>query len=304
MSQVRGRQVRLYLVDGTASGIVTAEIVNWTGIVIAAPRDRLIDVMSREDARRTGVYFLFGDVTQVGALRDVYVGEADDVGKRINQHAKADGKDFFERFCVIVSKDFNLTKAHSRYLESRLTEIARSAGRSSVLNANEPPSGRLPEADISDMEFFLDQVQIVLPVLGFDTLKPALSTSSNKSSGRAIDEGLKLYLRKGKMGMEAKAIQINGETVVLSGSKAKLDPEYALNQYGDLRETLIQNGTLVERDGWLVLTKNHAFSSPSAASAVLYGRNDNGRTSWIVEATGQTLKEYEAVAAEKGDLTP
>ncbi|RLQ89380.1 GIY-YIG nuclease family protein [Notoacmeibacter ruber] len=293
-----GRQVRLYLVDGSASGVVTAEIINWTGIVIAAPRDRLTDVLSREDARKTGVYFLFGDVTQIGAMRDVYVGEADDVGRRISQHAKDDGKDFFERFCIIVSKDFNLTKAHSRYLERRLAEIARNAGRSNVLNANEPPAGRLPEADISDMEFFIEQIKIILPVLGFDTLRPALSQSHSQAAELRAPSGIALYLRRGRMGMEAEAIQLDGETVVLAGSKAKLDPSYASDQYSELRKALIGNGTLCESEGWLVFKKNHAFSSPSAASAVIYGRSDNGRNSWIVKATGQTLKEYETSSAE------
>ena len=36
-----GRSVRLFLADGTSTGIVTAEIMNWTGHVIAAPRTRL-----------------------------------------------------------------------------------------------------------------------------------------------------------------------------------------------------------------------------------------------------------------------
>lgn len=35
----------------------------------------------------------------------VYIGETDNVGKRLVQHNKDDGKDFFDRFCVVTSKD-------------------------------------------------------------------------------------------------------------------------------------------------------------------------------------------------------
>ena len=38
MSQ--GRSIRLFLVDGTPHGLLTAEIMNWTGKVIVAPRTR------------------------------------------------------------------------------------------------------------------------------------------------------------------------------------------------------------------------------------------------------------------------
>ena len=51
----KGRSVRLYLVDGTATGILTAEIINWTGHVLVAPRTRLEAVLDRAELRRTGV---------------------------------------------------------------------------------------------------------------------------------------------------------------------------------------------------------------------------------------------------------
>ena len=58
---VDGRSVRLYLVDGSPTGILTAEIMNWTGHALVAPRSRLGEALSRDEASRTGVYFLVGD---------------------------------------------------------------------------------------------------------------------------------------------------------------------------------------------------------------------------------------------------
>lgn len=36
-----GKQIKLFLVDGTPGGLSTAEITNWTGHVLTAPRSQL-----------------------------------------------------------------------------------------------------------------------------------------------------------------------------------------------------------------------------------------------------------------------
>ena len=50
-------------------------------------------------------------------------------------------------------------------------------------------------------------------------------------------------------------------------------------------------------DGYLRLTQDYKFSSPSTAAAVLLGRNANGRIEWKT-ATGETLKEIQEKAVE------
>ncbi|CAO5157207.1 hypothetical protein FAIPA1_10131 [Frankia sp. AiPs1] len=42
-----GKQVRLFLVDGTPGGLMTAEIMNWTGHVLKGKRERLGDIRAR-----------------------------------------------------------------------------------------------------------------------------------------------------------------------------------------------------------------------------------------------------------------
>jgi hypothetical protein len=54
----------------------------------------------------------------------------------------------------------------------------------------------------------------------------------------------------------------------------------------------LQNGTLVEKDGRLVFTKDTEFDSPSAAASVIQGGGANGLIAWKDE-TGKTLKEIE-----------
>ena len=110
------------------------------------------------------------------------------MGDRLRQHARAEeqgGKDFWDRAIVLTSKDANLTKAHARYLESGFIALAQQARRSRLVNGT-PAAASLPEADVSDMEYFIAQAKIILPVLGVNILRarPAL-LSSLRALGRA-----------------------------------------------------------------------------------------------------------------------
>ena len=123
----QGRSIRLFLVDGTPNGLLTAEIMNWTGHVLTGPRSKLSELVQRRECARTGVYFLIGPDPDDPLRHHVYVGESDDVAQRLKQHNRSEdqgGKDFWEKVCLVTSKDQNLTKAHVKYLESKLIAIA------------------------------------------------------------------------------------------------------------------------------------------------------------------------------------
>lgn len=296
---VPARSVRLFLVDGSASGIITAEVVNWTGHLLVAPRARLAEVLERQEAKKTGVYFLFSELSELGGRRPVYIGESDDVGRRIGQHSRNSDRDF-ERFCIVTSKDLNLTKAHARFLENRLTAVAQASGRAEVLNTLEPAAGVLPESDVADMEYFIEQVRLVLPVLGYDVLKEPFVDRVQDVAQFLADpttpvQDVRLQLRSSRIGLKASAIEREGEVIVHAGSLADANPEFAMNQYGALRDRLIAEGTLqpTEDGSFLQFTSAAVFNSPSAAAAVIYGRNANGRTSWLLEGTSRTLRDYQ-----------
>jgi hypothetical protein len=57
-----------------------------------------------------------------------------------------------------------------------LITLAGEADRATIHNGTAPPIPPLPEPDIADMEYFISQMQLVLPVLGFNFLqaKPGL----------------------------------------------------------------------------------------------------------------------------------
>lgn len=157
--------IRIFLVHGDAKRLRTAELSNWTGKAVAAPRNEFDGLISREEATGSGVYFLTGSDPETGR-NAVYVGEAESIRDRLKSHLE---RDFWNHVIFFVSKDENLTKAHIRFLEGRLIEQAKLAARSVVTN-NQGSGARLPESDREDMEIFLEKIHQLLPALGADFL--------------------------------------------------------------------------------------------------------------------------------------
>lgn len=300
----KGRSIRLFLADGTPGGIITAEIMNWTGHVVMAPRSRLPDLLKRSEAGRTGVYFLTGADPGGAATPVLYVGETDNVGKRLAQHAKDESKDFWDKACIVTSKDHNLTKAHARYLESRLIAVAAAGGRVKLANGTAPDPTLLPEADIADMEFFIEQLRVVLPVLGLDFLREASSivvaaaaegteATGTPSPAAPATAEFELYSRKHEL--RASAREVAGEFIVLAGSQAQarwIGMED--HSYSALHRQLLETGVLVPSgSGPLCFARDYAFASPSAASATVLGRADNGRRSWRLKGTDIAYHDWQ-----------
>src|SRR2546430_11096911 len=115
--------IKLFLPRGDAKSLRTAEISNWTGKAIAAPRTELDELLQREELDKAGIYILTGADPVSGSPR-AYIGEAEVIRDRLKQHKT---KEFWVSAIVFVSKDENLTNAHVRYLESSLLNEARQA---------------------------------------------------------------------------------------------------------------------------------------------------------------------------------
>ncbi|QOJ04349.1 MAG: GIY-YIG nuclease family protein [Planctomycetia bacterium] len=291
----RGRTIRIHLVEGAPTGTLTAEIMNWTGKVVVFSRSQLADAAKRAEAHRTGIYFLVGSDPDNPAREWVYIGEADDVLKRLAYHDRDERRDFWQRTVFIVSKDENLTKAHARYLESRLIQMANEAHRAKVRNDTAPPTPALPEADVADMEYFLEQVVMMMPVLGFGFLQP--SPRVELAIGTAPQSPL---FRLAAAGVQAEARVVDGQFVVLKGSTARKQGVDSWTSYKGLRADLIESGRIVEGTDpqILVFEENVSFDSPSAAAAVVLGRNSNGRLAWKVADTGKTYADWQALQLE------
>jgi hypothetical protein len=234
-----------------------------------------------------------------------YIGEADSVRDRIDYSARERG--FWDTAVVITTSDETLTKGHVRYLEACLIEATKAAGRVALDNTQLPEVSRrrLPEANRANMETFLANLKVILPIVGLDLLKPKPSidfmASAPKDAATAASvDGAQFEIRH-RSGIKALAIEHDGEFIVLKGSRALKDTAFAHKGYARLKQELIARGALIpiEDDKHYEFTTSFAFRSPSAASAVVFDRNTNGRTSWHVVGGKQTYHEWqEHFAAE------
>lgn len=294
-SGLSGRSVRLFLTDGTANGLIMADVGNWTGKVLAAPRARLGELLKRSEASRTGIYILIGPDPNRPDGNVAYVGEADDVAARLRIHLRSGDKDFFDRVAIAVSSDDNLTKAHARFIESRLIKLVQQAGAVPLTNSTDPDFQRLPEADRADMEYFVEQLTLTLPIVSFDLFRRAGQGSARGASD--TEDGVAFTFSTA--GASATAHETDDGFVVLAGSTARRTPTGTFPAgYLALRDQLVADGKLTDgpAPGLYTFTTDVAFTSPSAAASIVAARSASGPREWKVEGTGQLYKDWKAAA--------
>ena len=273
-----GKAIELFLVNGTAESLITAELSNWNGKAIKIPRTE-VSSCERDDIKGVGVYFLI--CQEDDGTDSVYIGEAENVLDRLTQHLRdyqfGKEKYYWNTAVIFVGRDLN--KALIRYLENRFVEIAKECGRYTVLTKNTYKNTVLKEAQIASMEEFIDNVKILINTLGYKVLVPV---------PKANDETIYLYC-KGS-GASAKGFVSAGGFTVLEGSTVSDHTVPSLEtkgkSYYNLRNALIKDGTISDR----VFTRDYEFKAPSAASAVILGHTSNGNVDWKT-ADGVKLKD-------------
>jgi hypothetical protein len=310
--------IRLFLAEGSATGLTVATIPNWAGSILRCRNASLPSLLARQEAQRPGVYVLQGpDPTlsdDQGGIA-AYIGQGGRIGDRLPQSAGE--RAFWEMAVIVTTSDPNFSAAHFLALEAMMIREARIADRVRLDNGTSPAdtAGALGEADRADIESFFEQVKQVLPILGLDLLRPQPrvgvaipphTAAADPNSGRQPDpfvaDTAEFVLQR-KEGMLARARDLDGEFVVLKGSEALKDTEFASNSYSRLRDKLIADGVLttIEGDRFFTFERDTPFQSPSAAAAVVLNRTSNGRTEWKVSGNGQTYNDWQARSASSRD---
>lgn len=286
----KGRSLELYFIDGKPDGMLTAEVFNWTGHVLMIPRTRIKDALSRDEAGYTGVYILLGE-TEDGP--QAYIGEAEELGTRLRGHVK--GKDWWEVAVLITSTANNLHKAHVKYLESRLVELALVTKRMPLENSNAPTRSSLSESATANMEEFLDTLMMVLPAIQVDMFVNKVQPKQAVEE-TSIDTEYPLFeIKKTKNQIHATAELRDGELIVLAGSNTRtIIGKLKDGSFSKKRDRLIDTGILSWDGNKLVFLQSYAFKSPSGASDLVFGYASNGRLEWKLKGTNTTYAEWEA----------
>lgn len=274
-----GKSIELFLVNGTADSIVTAELSNWNGKAIKIPRIEVADC-NRDDIKEPGVYFLISkdEDTDTDA---VYIGEAENVRDRLQQHLHnaPDDKEWHTAI-IFIGRDLN--KALIRYLEHNLVNMARASKRYEVLTKNTYSKTVLKESQKAAMDEFIANIKILISALGYKILDPILDTASK-------DAQEQIY-RIEKGNAEAKGIVTSEGFVLLAG--ARINEKTAEKSLSQGMIKLRKKHMESERVKDLTTTEDILFSSSSAAADFVLGYSVSGPATWK-NSKGKSLKEIE-----------
>ena len=285
----RGKKLTIFMLDGTEYGPRIAEIGNWVGKAFYSPRTMISQVIDRPEFDNPGIYCLKSNSDSDSFQEKIYIGEAENVKTRIKQHLQNSKKEFVE-LIFFISKDDLLTKTQIKYLESRLVQLAIDSRTAEIENSTTPSLPTLHEADISDMEYFLDQLKLILPVMGFRFLISSIVKQTEKEPTK---EQKKILLKINSSKINANMYIDNQGFIVTQGSQAKKNLSKSCTiTYRTLRQKLLDTKILRDNGEFYEFVEDTIFSSASAASNMLLGRNSNGYTAWISD-NGTPLNELE-----------
>ena len=277
-----GKTIKIFLIDGESNGRMSCELSNWTGKAYKIPRIKIKDCVDREDLNNTGVYLLFGK--NDSDKDSVYIGEAEAILKRLNLHLTQ--KDFWNETIVFVSKDDNLNKAHIKYLESRLFEIATQAKRYNIENSVSPTQSSISESDKAEMEEFIENIKMLVNTLGHKLFDEKREIKPQQKQ--------EYFYIKAARGAEGQGVQTSEGFVVFKDSKATFKTVNSLlENFVNLRNKLIEEKVLINKGEYYEFAEDYIFNSPSAAASIVMGRTANGFTEWK-QKDGTTLKDYES----------
>jgi len=277
-----GKTIKLFLIDGEPNGRMTCELSNWTGKAYKIPRLQIKESYDRKDLKKTGIYLLFGKDNEGRNL--IYIGEAESIIDRLKQHISQ--KEFWNEVILFISKDENLNKAHIKYLENRLYEIANKVKRYSLENNSTPTKSSISESEIAEMEEFIENIKLLTNTLGhkvFESLVDESITIADKN----------IFLINAARGAKGKGLPSSNGFIVLKGSEIAISTVNSMQKsLLNIRQKLIDEKILIEENTKLILNQDYEFSSPSTAAAIVMGRNANGLIEWKLK-NGENLRDFE-----------
>lgn len=292
----RGKNINLFLMDGTPSGPIKCSLPNWTGLAYKIPRTELDKCKGREDLKQSGVYFLFGTSDDTGN-NVVYIGQAgarkngEGILNRLQEHKRNPDKDYWTEAIAFTTSNNSFGPTEISYLENRFCNLALDAKRYEVKNGNDPTPGNITEEKESELEEFIDYAKIVMGVLGHKVFEPlAVVQPSSDSTASSTNNVAELFLSRTikQLGItvSAKGHQTPDGFVVLNGSH--ISPEDDNTCPDSLKEK--RKKAPIDKNN--ILLEDMLFTSPTYAAIFVIGKMANGLNAWKT-ADGIRLKELE-----------
>ncbi len=189
--------IRIFVPEGDPEGVRIIDRLSSTGIFLSFPRTKWEQVKNRIDFGQAGIYILSGYADPDDELPTIYVGHADVVRTRIDQHIK--NKDFWDKAVVFVSAN-KMNATHAKWLEYALVKQAIDANRSNLDNGNSPQEPSISESEKADMNVFLKEIYQTLPLVGmnaFEVPKTVARPDSQKQKSKDDKDTVIVPAQKG-----------------------------------------------------------------------------------------------------------
>ena len=258
--------VTLILKNGNAQGILECQIDEWYGISYKIPRNKIRDAKALDYINNTGVYILFGEEAET-SKKIAYIGETEKIYERIKKHNIE--TDFWNECIVFMSENNSLNKAHIKYIENELYNIAKETNRFEIRNDTVPTRSSLGSADEIRAKKFVEKIKIITPLIGYKLFDRVITEEQSTNDNL-------LYLTINGINY-AKGMMTDEGFVILKGSKLRE------NISGSLSKSLVnycereRNSTDII-DG--IFVDDHLCSTPSMAAVLILGRNSDGYNEW------------------------
>ena len=236
------------------------------------------------------VYLLIGSDEEQGDL--IYVGETEEAAIRLLNHDKK--KEFWDYAYFFFSNTHNLNKADVKFLEAKIYQAIKEAGRYKLENASIPKESHVHDIRQSELMDMFKTIEFILGgafnLFPFKKVDLQLEVNETKEKinhlKQQLDELEKETFYMTQKGADAKGYLLGEgkKFVVLKGSKTA-SVEKAANSFKEISaatnlERLKKQGVLEEIDGYYQFNETHIFNSPSGASDLIYLGATNGWKEW------------------------
>lgn len=283
----KGSVILTHLIDGDPQGIRRVTMKNKTCEMYIIPRSLFSEakVSKAIDLKQPALYVLLENINSFANEKPkAYIGQAEDVGQRIEQHFGGKN-DFFQTVLVFVSTDHSINKADVQYLEYKAINAAKEAGRFDMSSNSQ--SGTLPHLTPDQLDVideFREFVWLLTSFAGCRIFIKPISQASTKKQ----EENEQFHISWDNI--NAYALFGQDEMVLLKGSElrkttvASAKPE----KRKAMLNSMLKEGIIEDKGDRFVLLTDKAYPSPSMCAWVCTGTGLNGWNHWK-NKKGQTL---------------
>lgn len=279
MVMARAFSINIFLKDGDPEGLRIITQLNKTGVGVVFNRSTFAESRKDKHFDKPGVYVLTG-ASEDSTLPIIYIGEAENILERLTYHNNK--LDFWDKAIFFTTSNNSLNKAHIKYLEAKLYEIAQANKTSTLKNTQIPKKASLSVQDEAYTESFLEDMLLTFPLVGLSVFEKVK---------KPVKKNKLLYIKA--KNIVASGYETSSGFVVCKDSQVCPTETKSIHAYlSNTRKDLLKKGVLCQTGIHYIFTQDYTFNSPSTAAGVVQGRAANGRTDWK-DKFGKSLKQLQ-----------